>query len=96
MIYVITDYDLINNISIEIGYPIEIVEGYIEGHKIRINRPAECINKAGRKCQVSFTYNGKLYDNECATAGWEPWCYDVRGNGKWDYCTGDNGYCGGM
>ena len=59
-----------------------------------------CVNDAGFKCLRRFEYNGVTYDR-CTTDGskgpnWSPpigyilnlpWCYDIRGNKKWDYCT---------
>ena len=46
-----------------------------------------CVNDAYERCLVSFAFKGKEY-YDCTTAdGYDPWCYDVRGNGNWDYCS---------
>ena len=59
-----------------------------------------CVNDAGFKCLRRFEYNGVTYDR-CTIDGskgpdWSPpvgsnlplpWCYDIRGNKEWDYCT---------
>ena len=55
-----------------------------------------CVNDAGYKCLHRFEYEGKTYDR-CTTDGSPdiitkgqpslPWCYDIRGNKEWDYCS---------
>ena len=48
-----------------------------------------CVNDGGFKCLWPFKYKGKQY-YDCTTldSGYasKSWCYDVRENGKWDYC----------
>ena len=47
-----------------------------------------CINDEGHKCKATFWYDDNEY-HACTQAGGydTPWCYDVRGNDNWGYCS---------
>ena len=46
-----------------------------------------CRNDAGYRCLKPYEYDGENFW-KCTTAGdySYPWCYDERGDGKWDKC----------
>ena len=48
----------------------------------------DCTNDAGYSCKFPFAYNGENY-YKCTRAGGysKPWCFDLRGNDNWDYCS---------
>ena len=47
-----------------------------------------CTNDAGIRCKFQFDFKGQTYKS-CTDDGAysTPWCYDVRGNDNWDYCS---------
>ena len=47
-----------------------------------------CANESGKACKSPFLYKSKLYYSCTKAGGYDrPWCYDIRGNDNWDYCT---------
>lgn len=46
------------------------------------------VNDDDEACMDTFVFNGNTYSS-CTKAGGysKPWCYDVRGNNNWHWCT---------